>query len=116
MLGPNIFVIYINDLPECVQSLLSMYADDTKKNFRIKLKVLKTISRFCKMISRNLQHGLTSTAWLLKFHPEKCKVMSYGNTLGTDVHCIIVCCSDNIDYVLERPMNETDIGVIFYVT
>ncbi len=41
--------------------------------------------------------------------------MSYGNTQGTDVHCIIVCVySDNIDYVLERPcMNETDIGVIF---
>ncbi len=51
----------------------------------------------------------------MKFHPEKCKVMSYGNTQGTDVHCIIVCVySDNIDYVLERPcMNETDIGVIF---
>ncbi len=49
--------------------------------------------------------------WLLKFHPEKCKAMAYGNTQGTGVFNYSLC-SDNIDYVLERPMDET-IGVIF---
>ena len=29
-LGPVLFVIFINNLPEVVQSLVQMYADDTK--------------------------------------------------------------------------------------
>ncbi len=41
--------------------------------------------------------------------------MTYGNIQGTGVFNYSLC-SDNIDYVLERPMNETDIGVIFTVT
>ncbi len=37
----------------------------------------------------------------------------YGNTQGTGAFNYTLC-SVNIDYVLERPINETDIGVIFY--
>ncbi len=107
VLGPILFVIYINDLPECVESLLYMYADDTK-NFRI----IKSPQDH-QILQSDLKELTTWTNhWLLKFHPEKCKVMTYGNTQGTGAFNYTLC-SDNIDHVLERPTNETDIGVIF---
>ena len=56
MLGPILFAIYINDPPECVESPLYMYTDDTK-HFRI-LKVHKAI-KFYKIVSRNYKRGLT---------------------------------------------------------
>ncbi len=41
--------------------------------------------------------------------------MMYGNLVIHKVQAYLTSlCSDNIDYVLGRPMNENDIGVIFY--
>ncbi len=53
--------------------------------------------------------------WLLKFHPGKCKVMKYGKTQGTGAFNYTLC-SDSIDHVLEKPTNETDLGVILFFT
>ena len=30
ILGPLLFIIFINDLPDCVQSICKIFADDTK--------------------------------------------------------------------------------------
>jgi hypothetical protein len=65
-----LFVIYINDLPDTVESDSYLFADDTKIFRIIKGEDDKEI----------LQDDLTkleewSNKWLLKFHPEKCKHM-----------------------------------------
>ena len=74
VLGPLLFVLYINDLPDKLESSSLMFADDTK--------IFKAIN------SENdiqaLQRDLIkleewSSIWLLKFHPDKCKVLTIGN-------------------------------------
>ncbi len=81
----------------------------TQKNFRITKS-----PQDHQILQSDLKELTTwSDHWLLKFHPQKCKVMMYGNTQGTGAFNHTLC-SDNINYVLERHINEIDISVIFY--
>ncbi len=66
VLGPVLFAIYINDLPEQVTSDLFLFADDTKmhKTVRSELEA--------EDLQRNLDSLQTwSDRWLLSFHPDK---------------------------------------------
>ena len=68
VLGPVLFVLYINDLPDNLKSNPYMFADDTKI-FQIYPKDVAT--------PRVIQDDLLkldtwSSNWLLKFHPKKC--------------------------------------------
>ena len=74
VLGPILFIIYINDMPECVNATTYLFANDTK--------IYKEIS--CEDDVSGLQEDLDqlqkwSDTWLLKFHPNKCKVMTVSN-------------------------------------
>ena len=69
VLGPVLFVIYINDLPECVKSNVFLFADDT--NVFREIKDDSDVS----FIQSDLNELFKwSETWLLKFHPDKCKV------------------------------------------
>ena len=75
VLGPILFVIYINDLPDTVESDSYLFTDDTKIFSIIKGEDDKEI----------LQDDLTkleewSDKWFLKFHPEKCKHMKISKS------------------------------------
>ena len=66
VLGPILFVLYINYLPENIVYNVYMFADDTK--------VFKTItSPNDKHTPHNYLDYLTSwsSKWLLRFHPDK---------------------------------------------
>ena len=74
VLGPILFVIYINDRPKCVEANTYLFDDDTNIFREIKTEEDRT----------HLQDDLDklqqwSDTWLLKFHPIKCKVMSVSN-------------------------------------
>ena len=78
VLGPTLFVLYINDLPDSIQnnSTAVMFADDTKLFARTdtskdKEKIQEDLDCVCKW----------SSLWLFKFHPDKCKVLSLGYKL-----------------------------------
>ena len=100
VLGPLLFVIFINDLPDCVTSDAYLFADDTKI-FRI---IGNDSDR------DELQQDLHildewSKKWLLKFHPKKCKYMTIGKDDGQFKYTLQ-------GQQLQKVQEEKDIGVI----
>ena len=73
VLGPMLFVIYINDLPEHVISQMYLFADDTKL-----MKKVRTQND--SVLLQNDMDGMQnwSNTWLLNFHPDKCHVLTLG--------------------------------------
>ncbi len=101
VLGPLLFVIFINDLPESVKSTLFLFADDTK--------IYRTIQNSDDQAI--LQSDLDklhqwSEKWLLRFHPAKCKHMHIGKPVPDPAPYSLN--STN----LEKVSKEKDIGVI----
>jgi len=104
VLGPLLFVIYINDLPECITSTSYLFADDTK--------VLRKI--YSEDDAKQLQDDIDSLdtwskKWLLRFHPDKCHVLTLGkfeNITHTERYRLG-------ETELEHVFEEKDLGVIF---
>jgi hypothetical protein len=75
VLGPLLFLIYINDFPSQIKWSTSFcYADDTKLSNSFEKREGYSI---------NLQEDIDNysrwtTCWQLKLHPEKCKVLPIG--------------------------------------
>ena len=83
VLGPVLFLIFINDLPLKVLSPLSLFADDSKIFTRIvdKENEVKIYENSGKDI---LQQDLCSVLewakkWKMEFNVEKCKILHIGN-------------------------------------
>jgi hypothetical protein len=73
VLGPLLFIIFINDLPDVVKSLCKLFADDTK--------LIATISNPNDLtILQNDVDNLVEWAdnWLMSFNEEKCKFMTFN--------------------------------------
>ena len=74
VMGPTLFLVYINDLLDGLQSEGKLFADDAKIYRRIKGSE-----------DRNRLQGDIdklhewSNKWLLKFNEDKCKVMNFGS-------------------------------------
>jgi hypothetical protein len=74
VLGPLLFVIYINDMPEVIKHFsCKLYADDSKIIAEIKND----------QDARNLQLDINSIVkwtdtWLMRLNYDKCKVMHFG--------------------------------------
>ena len=70
ILGPLLFLIYVNDMPENVMSTAKMFADDTKV-----YKGIKIIDD-CKILQDDLNNlAAWSSKWLLNFNEQKCVVL-----------------------------------------
>ena len=102
VLGPVLFVIYINDLPLAVKSRLFLFADDAK----IYRPIVTTDDRA--VLQQDLRSmGGWSLIWLLIYHPEKCKSMTVSNDGGTREEAIYQLG----DTVLQQTTSEKDLGV-----
>ena len=74
VLGPLLFLIYINDLPDAVFNQVKLFADDTKLFARI--RNLSDCQKFQTDLS-TLQSW--SKVWLLQFNIAKCKILRLGS-------------------------------------
>ncbi len=70
VLGPILFVIYINGLPDIISSSAKLFADDTKLyNVVGKEGGSQTIQEDLNILEK------WSATWLLRFNADKCKCM-----------------------------------------
>ncbi|MEW8548554.1 MAG: reverse transcriptase family protein [Candidatus Thiodiazotropha sp.] len=96
VLGPLLFILYVNEIPELIQGTAKLFADDTKVFDKASKKVI---------LQRDLDILYTwSSEWLLKFNESKCKVMHVGRN------------NPRHDYkigntTLEKVSEECDLGV-----
>ena len=103
VLGPILFVIYINDLPNEVTSNILLFADDTKI-----FRWIQSISD-SSLLQKDLDRLVDwSRRWLLKFNASKCHVLSVGE-IENIVHAYNYS-MDGID--LEHVFKEKDLGII----
>ena len=105
ILGPILFTIFINDLPDSVQSNCKVFADDTKiYNTTDKSNTIQT-----DLIS--LQEW--SNKWNLYFNVQKCKVLHIGKNNEEKDYTMTV---NNSVIEIEKCLDEKDLGVYFDTT
>ena len=96
VLGPLLFILYVNEIPEILQGTAKLFADDTK-----------VYDKACNKDS--LQKDLDtlylwSSKWLLKFNETKCKAMHVGRNNPRNDYKIG-------SVLLEKVSEERDLGV-----
>lgn len=105
VLGPTLFLIYINDLPDVVENVVKLFADDTK--------LYKAVScpADCDSLQRDLDSLSTwSNTWQLKFNASKCHCMH----IGKNNPCHSYLMNDNSQTtVIINTDKEKDLGVLF---
>ena len=85
VLGPILFLIFINDLPKCVNCPICLFADDSKMYCKVPRE--NNTKPELERAHENLQEDLHeihrwAEKWKMSFNVNKCKIMhlGYGNT------------------------------------
>ena len=74
MLGPVLFLIFINDIDSSLTSSISKFADDTKLYRKV------NDEKDASLLQKDLDRLLTwSQTWQMSFNADKCKVLHFGS-------------------------------------
>ena len=104
VLGPVLFLLYVNELPKLVSSQIMMFADDTKMYRAIRDNA----------DHKALQEDLATLEqwnrdWLLRFNTEKCKVMYCGPSNPKRSYDMEALSGEREN--LEESCSEKDLGI-----
>ena len=102
ILGPILFLIFINDLPDCVESICTIFADDTKaynssENFHAMQSDVNALQEW-------------SDRWQLFFNSAKCKCLYYGKNNPKNEYFFF---KESETCKISECSEEKDLGVIF---
>ena len=108
VLGPILFLVFINDLPDVVECSVKLFADDTK--------IYSAIENHddCAKIQKDIDNlAAWSDKWLLRFNALKCKCLHEvhvgKNNIKHDYHMKV----GDKDILIAEVNEEKDIGVTF---
>ena len=104
VLGPVLFIYYINDLPSVTEGILKIFADDTKAYSTIQSDADSNKLQQCINDLTNW-----SEKWQLKFNSKKCKVLHIGKNNPTYSYTIN---DGDVTNNLSPTDFEKDLGVI----
>ncbi len=102
ILGPILFLIFINDLPDCVESICLIFADDTK--------IFNTSCNHSVLQSDLNKLKEWSELWQIYFNNSKCKCIYYGHNNPENEYHFKTC--TGLDHIA-KGTEEKDLGVIF---
>ena len=103
MLGPTLFVVFINDMPDVITSISKMYADDAKVFRQIET------SADTATLQNDLDHITDwSLIWQMNFNVNKCKHLHIGPTNPHNNYTIA-------GIHLVESDQERDLGIKFHI-
>ena len=98
VLGPLLFVLFINDLPDGIISNLKLFADD--------LKLVCNVNKYSDITGDLRLLEEWQNTWLLKFNTDKCKVLHVvKNNNSMNKYYL-----DNVE--MKAVTSECDLGVL----
>ena len=104
VLGPTLFIYFINDLPSISTEKTKIFADDTKSYTEI--HSINDAQKLQTCINLLVDW---SEKWLLRFNSSKCKILHLGKNNPKYEYYIY---NDGVKSVLEETTSEKDLGVL----
>ena len=105
VIGPALFLIYINDLPDSIQSESRLFADDT-----IIYRQIHT-QQHCLLLQQDLQQlEMWEQHWQMSFHPDKCITIRFTRKRHPIIHQYQLH-----NHTLPTHTNDKYLGVTFSV-
>ena len=104
VLGPILFLIFINDLPSVIQALKKLFADDAKV-YQI-VTCMADVTHLQSVVNNSIDWSIL---WKMFFNFNKCKHMHLGNH---DMNQTYTMKKDQEEIPIEKVESEKDLGVI----
>ena len=105
VLGPILFLIYINDLPEVITACMKLFADDAKLFGRVNSLVQAST------VQTSLDNAVDwAQIWDMNYHFQTCKHLHIGNN---DINFEYTMQTNSGEMKVQKVTTEKDFGVTF---